>query len=79
VEGEKGKEVGKKMTMKTLEVIAKVYVVAIISIVCILGILAVLQKMTDLEFLLIMSVAVGATSTVTLAVVALKGLIPLRR
>jgi hypothetical protein len=79
VGGEKGEEVGKKMTMKTLEVIAKVYVVAIISIVCILGILAVLQKMTDLEVLLIMSVAVGATSTVTLAVVALKGLIPLRR
>jgi hypothetical protein len=63
----------------TLEVIAKVYVVAILAVISISFILGILQK-TDLELLLIiMSVAVGAVSAFTLAIVALKGLIPLRR
>jgi hypothetical protein len=79
VGGEKGEEVGKKMTMKTLEVIAKVYVVAILVVIAISFVLGLLLQKTDLEILLIISVAVGATSAVTLAVVALKGLIPLRR
>jgi hypothetical protein len=63
----------------TLEVIAKVYVVAILAVIAIaFMILEILQK-TELESLLIMSMAVNAVSAFTLAFVIIKGLIPLRR
>jgi hypothetical protein len=68
VGGEKGEEVGKKMTMKTLEVIAKVYVVAILAVIAISFVLGLLLQKTDLEILLIISVAVNAMSAITLAI-----------
>jgi uncharacterized membrane protein YozB (DUF420 family) len=52
----------------TLEVIAKVYVVAILAAIAISFVLGLLLQKTDLEILLIISVAVNAMSAIALAI-----------
>jgi hypothetical protein len=57
--------------IKTLEVIAKVYVVAILAVIAIVFIILEILQKTESESILIMSMAVTAVSAITLAIALL--------